>query len=179
MSVRVLRPEDAAELRALRLRALREAPDAFISTIEEAEELTEAWFAERLAEPLDREAVFGAFEPGGAMIGLTGIYRETRIRIRHRLALRSMFVAPEARGQRHARNLLEAAIDHARRMPGVEQIHLSVITDNPRARALYLRAGFVVTGTLPHAMKTDARYLDEELLVLFLDGRAPRDGVTT
>jgi ribosomal protein S18 acetylase RimI-like enzyme len=81
-----------------------------------------------------------------------------------------MYVTPEARGQAVGRALLLAAIERARAMPGVEQIHLGVVTSNVAARALYASAGFVTYGTEPHALKLgEGEYLDEELMVLWLN----------
>ena len=64
--------------------------------------------------------------------------------------------------------LLEAAIARARETPGVEQLILAVVTVNTPARNLYLSLGFEPYGREPLALKLGDRYLDEELMVLFL-----------
>lgn len=57
-----------------------------------------------------------------------------------------MYVAHEARGRGVGRALLLAAIERARALSGVEQIHLAVTTHNSAARALYVSVGFVAYG---------------------------------
>ncbi len=53
-----------------------------------------------------------------------------------------MYVAPTARRHGAARALLEAALDHASTLPGVERLELGVTDAAPEAHALYLAAGF-------------------------------------
>jgi RimJ/RimL family protein N-acetyltransferase len=50
----------------------------------------------------------------------------------------------------------------------MEQITLSVVSGNTAAQAFYEAFGFTVFGVEPRSMKTDARYLDEVLMVRFL-----------
>jgi len=100
---------------------------------------------------------------------------ETRTTIPSRAALditvasQDAYVAPEARGQHVGRLLMETAIARARSVPGLEQLHLTVVTTQTPARALYRSLGFVSHGSMPHALKLpDGRYLDEDLMVLWL-----------
>ncbi|HLJ82356.1 MAG TPA: GNAT family N-acetyltransferase, partial [Ktedonobacterales bacterium] len=79
-----------------------------------------------------------------------------------------MYVALEARGQGLARTLLSEVIRRARELPSLEQITLSVVSDNAPACNLYLSAGFEVFGTERHATKDGDRYLDEDHMILWL-----------
>jgi ribosomal protein S18 acetylase RimI-like enzyme len=166
--IRQLDERDAALFRTVRLRALREEPTAFGSSYEEQNDRPLAAFEERL-RPTDERVTLGAFE-GETLIGTITFTRETGAKDRHKGVITTMYVAPEARGQAVGRALLLAAIERARAMPGVEQIHLGVVTSNVAARALYTSAGFVTYGTEPHALKLgEGEYLDEELMVLWLN----------
>jgi hypothetical protein len=49
----------------------------------------------------------------------------------------------------------------------VEQVQLLVVTDNERARRLYVSEGFVIYGLERRALKLGERYLDEYLMVRF------------
>jgi ribosomal protein S18 acetylase RimI-like enzyme len=166
MAVRPLTQADAEAFRALRLRGLREEPDPFLSTYDEEQ----AWPVERTRAHLgslreaEADAVLGAFE-GGVLVGALGVARERQRKARHLAKLWGMYVAPEARGRGHGRALLDAALERLRGVPGVEQVHLTVITTDEAARRLYQRAGFTVVGLLRGAMKDGDRYLDEELMV--------------
>jgi RimJ/RimL family protein N-acetyltransferase len=57
----------------------------------------------------------------------------------------SMMLLPEARGRGAGRALLDAALEHARRV-GAHKVDLEVWPDNGRAIALYAAAGFTVEG---------------------------------
>ena len=65
--------------------------------------------------------------------------------------------------------LFDEMIKLAKLTPGIEQIELDVIETNERAKKLYLKKGFVKTGTIPHQLKLkDGSYLNGETMVLFL-----------
>lgn len=166
--IRPLDERDAALFRTVRLRALREEPDAYGSSYDEQKDRPLAAFEERL-RPTDERVTLGAFE-GETLVGTITFTRDTGAKDRHKGVITTMYVAPEARGRGVGRALLLAAIARARAMPGVEQIHLGVVTTNTAARALYASVGFSTYGTEPHALKNgDGEYVDEELMVLWLN----------
>lgn len=165
MSVRRLTEADAAALRALRLRALREEPDPFMTTYDEEQARPLELLIARLREQSDTadSAVLGAFE-SGVLVGILGFLRDGHRKARHRVDLWGMYVAPKARGHGHGRALLDAALSRIAAIPGVEQVHLGLAVTSEAARRLYLRAGFKVVGLIPRAMKDGDRYIDEELM---------------
>jgi len=57
-------------------------------------------------------------------------------------------------------------VEHARGQ--VEQLLLSIITDNERARRFYEKMGFEAYGLERHALKIGDKYFDEEFRVKFL-----------
>ena len=69
--IRLLAPDDAAAYRALRLRALREHPDAFTSSFEEEDVRPPGWSETRLRPDPARPHDFflGAFVQGVLEIG--------------------------------------------------------------------------------------------------------------
>lgn len=169
MEIRLLEETDANVYRALRLRALREDPEAFGSTYEERAQRPLSEFAEQLlpgGEPPERFTL-GAYV-AGALAGSVTVRRQQGTKERHKGVLTAMFVAPERRGQGLGRTLVEAAVERARLMPGVEQMLLSVVTTNAAARALYLATGFEPYGLERRALKHNGRYYDEDLMVLWL-----------
>lgn len=165
MLVRKLTREDGEALWTLRLRALTDNPEAFYVTYEE----TLASGRERLVEQLCQGAeVFyiGAFDPD--LIGLIYFRREEGRKNRHKGRILSMYVQPERRGQGAGKALLQEVITQAKRLAGVEQLHLSVVTTNTAACSLYHAMGFEVYGTVPRALKMGEQYWDEFLMVLRL-----------
>jgi ribosomal protein S18 acetylase RimI-like enzyme len=167
LEVRELTVDDADEYRSLRLRALREEPEAFGSSWEEENarplEATIAWLQGRAI------VAFGGFDDNGKMVGMVRLHRHDGITSRHKADIISMYVAPEARRHGLGRMLIEAAIAHARATPGIEQLLLAVVTTNTPAHSLYLSLGFESYGREPLAIKLGDRYLDEENMILLLN----------
>ncbi len=156
----------------LRLRALQEHPEAFGEPYEEAAAVPEEDAIARFRNTsiAGDNAIFGALSSDGKLVGMTGIVREQRVKNRHRMTLWGVYVAPEARGQGLGARVLEATIAHARSTPGVLQIHLTVVRTNVVAARSYERAGFVRYGRVPRAEVLNGEPVDDDLLVLMLDG---------
>jgi ribosomal protein S18 acetylase RimI-like enzyme len=172
MEMRPLTEADAAAWRELRLRMLREHPDAFGSSYEENVTRPVESFAQRLREAhnLPDSFILGAFE-AGKLVGSAGLSREQGAKDRHKADIFSVYVAPELRGRGVARALLTELIVRARAAPGLEQLQLAVTTHSAAARSLYAALGFETYGVEHHALKLGERYFDEELMVLWLDAR--------
>jgi ribosomal protein S18 acetylase RimI-like enzyme len=166
VEIRLVTAADAAEFRALRLRGLRENPEAFGSTYaDEVDRPVEATAA-RLADPAGGFVLGAAAAAGGPLVGVVGCYREVGRKRRHVAVVWGMFVAPEARGRGAGRLLLDAAVARAAAWPGVEQLTLTVVPENAAARALYVARGFRPFGLEPRAMRDEARHYDLEHLWL-------------
>lgn len=159
--LRLLGPDDAEALRALRLESLRADPDAFLATVEEDAARDVTWFRDRLVRPDD--GIVGAWVEG-ELVGMVGFARQERRRARHKGLLWGVWVAPAARGRGLGRALVAAALDRLRAL-GMEQCVLSVTTTQHAARALYASLGFQPFGLERRAIKDGDRYLDEEHLV--------------
>jgi len=104
--------------------------------------------------------VFGAFSDADDLVGIVGVTRDELEKMRHKGFIWGMYVAREYQGQGIAKRLLEAAIAHARGMPGLEQLRLIVGDANAGARRLYESLGFKPFGLEPRELKTDGKYYD-------------------
>ncbi|MCD6077722.1 MAG: family N-acetyltransferase [Ramlibacter sp.] len=151
MLVRMLGPADATLVRSLRLRALREHPDAFTSSYEQDRDLP----VEATAQRLSAHPFWGAYHHA-ELCGFVGLERELRPKSRHKATVMGMYVAPEAGGHGVGRRLLDALIAHAR-MNGVESLVLTVTDGNERAQRLYEAAGFRSFGIEPDAIRVAGR----------------------
>lgn len=169
--IRRLTEDAAAEFWALRLRALRDHPEAFGRSYEESLLVPAAAVSPqfRAEWTLPHGVMLGAMA-GGLLVGIVGVRLLEPEPQRHKATIRSVYVAPEHRGRGLARSLLEAAIAQATVMPGLEQLQLTVGTERAAARRLYASLGFESFGVERRALKHGDRYVDEEHIVLFLDG---------
>ena len=167
MEIRRLTATDAAAFQTLRLRALRENPEAFGSTYaDEVHRSLDAVAARLAADPMESVVLAAALAPTAALAGVVGCYREGGRKRRHVGVVWGMFVAPEARGRGLGHALLAAVLAEVRAWPGLEQLTLTVVPENAAARALYLRHGFRPVGLAPRALRDEARYYDLESLWL-------------
>jgi ribosomal protein S18 acetylase RimI-like enzyme len=153
MEVRRLVAADASAYRTLRLRALREHPEAFTSSYEEDAAQPAAMAAQRLASP--DFVAWGAFD-GDALHGIVGLDRERRAKNRHKATVVGLYVVPEAGGQGVGHELLEALVAHAR-TAGIQSLVLTVTQGNAAALALYAQAGFGSIGIEPDAIRVGGR----------------------
>jgi len=164
MPVRILTSADAVAFRELRLRALKEHPEAFPSSYEEDVGKPLSCTEQRIAG--GGNVFWGAFIDG-EIRGMMGLVPEPRAKVRHSGDIVAMYVAPELGRRGLARALLQAAVDYARN-EGLEQLVLTVTRTNQAATKLYKSAGFVTFGLEPRAIKVAGEYFDKEHMILFL-----------
>jgi ribosomal protein S18 acetylase RimI-like enzyme len=79
-----------------------------------------------------------------------------------------MYVSPKNRGQGIGKSLMTELVKIARTYSGLEQINLSVISNNTMAKSLYESIGFKVYGTERNALKSGDLYWDDDLMSIRL-----------
>ncbi len=136
-------------IREIRLRSLREDPDAFGSTLErEAGHGEDAWRAFVTGRVTGREegvrqAAFVAVDHDGRWVGLAvGVVRPDD---RSLAKLYAMWVDPVARGRGAGERLVESVASWAT-ATGADRLELCVTEANAPAVRLYRRTGFEPTG---------------------------------
>lgn len=137
MEIERLSETDWCRLKRIRLAALKDAPDAFGTTIESARELPDdAW----RRQAADLPTFIATLD--GSDVGMVRVAAEASERD---ACLISMWVSPPARGLRLGEQLANAVLDWARD-GGFSRLVLDVADNNARAIALYERLGFMPTG---------------------------------
>lgn len=136
--LRVVASADWEAFRALRLRALADAPTAFGATLAEAEGQSEDLWRSRADGPGPLVMAFSSDAPvamGGLFVPIDS----------DEAFVWGMWVAPDARGQGLGARILLELLDRARRTGRAVVLH--VTEGNDIARRLYESHGFVGTGT--------------------------------
>lgn len=153
ITVRRVRTEEWQRLRAIRLRALADAPMAFGSTLaNEQAQPDEFWHGRAAGGAADADRATFIAERDGAWVGLgTGVLEAGGAGERPAWVF-GMWVDPAVRRQGTAQALLRILAGWARER-GADVLNLHVVTTNAPAIALYERLGFHATGEtepLPH-----------------------------
>ena len=167
LSIRVLDESDAPIYQELRLNALKTNPEAFGSTYEREKQFSLDMVAERIKPSIDK-FVLGSFNNSGSLVGTATFVRESNIKIAHKGNIYGMYIAPEYRGQGLGKALMRELLKKASQLEGLEQINLTVVSNNQSAKKLYESVGFEVYGTERKALKFNGQYYDEDLMVCFL-----------
>ena len=163
--VRIVRlpPKSWPEYRALRLRALQDAPAAFGSSYAGSLTHPAATWKGRLQAAAGEQSAWlrfarlgrgaqGAEGGEGALVGMTGAILDESDPAGQTAAVVGVFVAPEARGRGVGRRLLASILDALRATGRVRRVHLDVTATQEAALRLYRGAGFRETGRIERLM---------------------------
>jgi ribosomal protein S18 acetylase RimI-like enzyme len=160
--IKILSPHDVAAWKQIRLEGLLESPQAFGESYEVELKKTDA----EQSDQLRKSAIYAYLDESGEILGVLGFYVTSVTKARHRGNLFCMYVRPQHRGMGIGSKLIDKAVEYAKTK--VQQLHLSVVTDNDAAIALYKKYGFSIYGTEPRALCVDGIYYDEYLMVRIL-----------
>lgn len=91
-----------------------------------------------------------------------------REKLRHKGILFRMFVSKDFRGHGIAKKLINQVIEQVKAITDIEQINLTVISDNENAKKLYEKIGFTTFASERNAIKWKNKYFTEDQMVLIL-----------
>jgi RimJ/RimL family protein N-acetyltransferase len=164
MDIRILVPSDADMYHSIRLVALQNNSEAFATSYEEEMKRP----ADKYHFQSEDSFTLGAFE-NGELIGVVTLVKEKLKKLRHKGNIVAMYVSPEKQGFGVGKALLHEVIKKAKDIQDIEQLNLSVVSTNNRAKKLYSSLGFEIYGKEKRAIKVDHTYFDEDHMVLFLE----------
>ena len=162
LDIRALTEDNIEDFQHLRLRGLKEYPDSFgLSSETVADKL-------RRAAGSQDDFTLGAYLDG-ELVGMVGLYRDSGgEKMRHKGHVWGMYVPSKRQGQGIGRTLMRELLARAALLPGLEQVHLAVVTRQEPARGLYASLGFETYGVEPNSLIIDGERLDEAHMVYFL-----------
>ncbi len=158
VAIRRLGAEDAQLYRAFRIRAVRETPTAFTSSLAEEHARPLAATVERLTAPgRPNDAMFGAFTSDMTLVGVVGLHTGVGEQERHKATLFGMAVSPDHSGLGIGTALVQHLLSYARGIDGLAQVDLRFTEGNRAADRLYRSCGFVEWGREPDAVRVDGQ----------------------
>ncbi len=166
VTIRQIETDEVMTFHEFRLAGLKQCPEAFGSTYDEELQFSAAEVESRFLGSGD-DFVLGAYEEWN-LVGMVGLQRATRIKRRHGAFVWGMYVAPVARGKGIGDALLDELVARAKKIDGLLQLHLSVITKCQAARRLYVAHVFESYGVEPRAHNQDGDLLDIEHMIMLL-----------
>ena len=170
VTIRRLGANDVEAYRALRLQAIRATPFAFTASFEEESTKPLSTMIDRLIAPgRPDDAVFGAFDDAGKLIGIAGLAVAQRPQERHSATLFGMAVAPHATRRGVGRALVVRTLEHAGSVHGLLQVQLRVSEGNAAAEHLYRSCGFEEWGREPRAIMVQGTAVTKIHMVRMLD----------
>lgn len=149
--------------RDIRLEALRLHPRNYSHTFGQEN----AWPMERFRSYLEHAYVFGVLQEGAELVGIAALIPYESPILEHKARIGNVYLKQEHRGQGVGRRLIEHLIASAHEY--VEQIYIEVAADNHVAHKLYTSLGFTQYGYEKNAAKLDGEYIDDILMVRFVD----------
>lgn len=161
IDIKTLSVNELEDFKAIRLSALEKSPKMFGST-----------YSAEVGKPLIffeacllNSTVFAVYHQN-IIIGLATLTQELGAKFSHKAYLSSVFIEPEFQQKGVASRLLKAVIEYSQKH--VEQILLTVASDNEPAIHLYKKLGFQIYGLEQKALKDGNEYIDEVLMKLFV-----------
>ena len=167
MEIKIIDKSDWFSYQKLRLTALKVAHESFGSTYEREVQFTEQQIIERIS-PNSNKFFMGIFD-GKELVGMVSFHKEIGEKDRHKGDIYGMFIHGDYQNKGLGKLLLSTLINKVKEeYPDLEQIRLSVVSNNISAVKLYGHLGFEKYGVEINALKTGDKYSDEDLMVLFL-----------
>ena len=87
------------------------------------------------------------------------------MKLRHKSSVWGMYVVSEVRARGIGKLLLSELLNKAKCLEGVEQVNLSVVSSNIKAKGIYHSLGFKTYGIEVNALKIGVQYFNEDLMV--------------
>lgn len=167
--ITTLPPGEWEKYRLIRLEALQDSPQAFGTTLKEAQAEPESFWRERLEQAALGERVWLFFAQEGAdIMGTIGAYTEEGEHNEHVANIVGFFVSPHARGKGVGEKLFSTILKTLQDVPRIVKIYLRVTTTQTPAIAIYEKYGFTKLALHKKVMCVNGTFVDEWEMEKFL-----------
>ncbi|HHU6750533.1 TPA: N-acetyltransferase family protein [Staphylococcus pseudintermedius] len=109
--------------------------------------------------------LLGAFD-ADTLIGFIQLNYNSQLTKRHKAVIEHLYVVPQYRNEAIAQQLLEDLISHAKEN-GIENIFISVASNNIAAKIFYDNFGFEFLALEENARKINGHYIEDHWLVYY------------
>ncbi|WP_349409448.1 GNAT family N-acetyltransferase [Pseudalkalibacillus sp. SCS-8] len=168
IEIRKLRPEDASEYQRIRVEGLKEFPEAFASSYDEEADRS----IEDVSKRLDHKQPYTLFTAGAyygrELVGIGTFVQHSKRKTKHKGEIFGVYVTPHVQRNGIGFKLMEYLVEESKKVEGLEQIQLTVMTENRSAIRTYEKLGFESYGVDKQSLKVNHYYYDELLMKLFL-----------
>ncbi|CAL9458804.1 GNAT family N-acetyltransferase [Streptomyces hyderabadensis] len=155
-------------------------PEVVRFTFEPSTELTldrlRSWYGVRTADP-DRLDLAVTDRATGELVGEVVLYEWDPSA---RSCTFRTLMGPRGRGRGLGSEATRLVVGHAFEQVGLHRVQLEVYADNPRARRVYEKAGFVVEGVRREAALRGGEWVDDVLMAVldheWAEARTRREG---
>lgn len=138
-----LKPEEWQHYRDLRLRALKEEPQAFGSTYDENAKHPDEYWQKRIEDTINKNTQWLVFAKlDGTLVGMVGGFAEKEPDNAHVVAV---YVVPEARGKGISKLLMIELLTRIKTNKLIKKITVDVNPEQEAAFNLYKNSGFTLT----------------------------------
>lgn len=141
--IRALNEKDLEEFIRIRMEGLQKDPTAFGAAYEEGIDKEKTY--NDLKQKNEENFILGYFDQDN-LVGIIGLVRYHRLKMKHKAFIWGMYVSKEARGKGIGRQLIEQCILKAQKIEGLLKVNLSVIHTQNSAIGLYQNLGFETYG---------------------------------
>lgn len=162
MYIERLNSSHAKEYQLLRLKALKENPEAFGSSYEEESVMPLAFSEQRLSQ--HESMTFGIFNPN--LVGIVTLTFSLRHKMKHNGHIQALYVEKDSRNQGLGKTLIHHVIEVAKQLQMIN-LFLMVTSTNSKAIHLYESLGFVKYGTERREIFYEGKYYDSDLMALY------------
>lgn len=141
------------EYKNIRLEALREDPQAFGTSVSDAEQRPDFYWIDRIEDARKEQTDSMLFaEHEGTIIGMLGAYFHKTPETQHSAHIWGVYVNSKFRGKGIGKRLMQAMIDKLTSLPDIQTVRLLVNKEQLPAVSLYKHLGFTIVGTEEFAL---------------------------